>query len=66
MADGMQKDWHELCLALTNETDPVKLSLLAQDLIEALDKGERSWRHPVSPSGEIPTNQQATEESLHG
>jgi hypothetical protein len=33
MADGMQKDWRELCLAVTNEADPAKLSLLVQDLI---------------------------------
>jgi hypothetical protein len=46
MADGMQKDWRELCVAVTNESDSTKLSSLVQELIEALDKGERSWRHP--------------------
>jgi hypothetical protein len=66
MADGMKKDWRELCLAVTNETDPAKLSLLVQDLIEALDKGERKWRHPVFPSEAISTNRETTEESLHG
>jgi len=30
MADGMQKDWRELCVALTNESDPTKLSSLVQ------------------------------------
>ena len=45
MAEGMQKDWRELCLAVTNERDSTKLSSLVQELIEALDKGERSWRH---------------------
>jgi hypothetical protein len=24
MAEGMQKDWRELCLAVTNETDPLR------------------------------------------
>jgi hypothetical protein len=66
MADGMKKDWRELCLAVTNETDPAKLSLLVQDLIEALDTGERSWRYRIVPSAGIPTNQQAADESLHG
>jgi hypothetical protein len=28
MADGMQKDWRELCVAVTNETDSTKLSSL--------------------------------------
>jgi hypothetical protein len=44
MADGMQKDWRDLCVAVTNESDPTKLSSLVQELIEALDKGERGWR----------------------
>jgi hypothetical protein len=42
MADGTQKDWHELCLAVTNESDPTKLSFLVQELIDALDRGERT------------------------
>jgi hypothetical protein len=48
MVDGMQKDWRELCVAVTNETDSTKLTSLVQELIEALDKGERGWRsqHP--------------------
>ena len=50
MADGMQKDWRELCTAVTNETDPGKLSSLVQQLIEALDKGERSWRNTDCPA----------------
>jgi hypothetical protein len=49
MADGMQRDWRELCLAVTTESDSTKLSLLVQELIEALDKGERMWRHPIQP-----------------
>ena len=49
MADGMQKDWRELCVAVTNERDSTKLTSLVQELIEALDKGERSWRHTPIP-----------------
>ena len=44
MAEGMRKDWRELCVAVTNESDPAKLSSLVQELIEALDQGERGWR----------------------
>jgi hypothetical protein len=47
MADGMKRDWRELCVAVTNESDSTKLSSLVQELIEALDKGERSWRHAI-------------------
>jgi hypothetical protein len=50
MADGMRTDWRELCIAVTNENDSTKLSSLVQELIEALDKGERSWRHTIPPS----------------
>jgi hypothetical protein len=50
MADGRQKDWRELCVAVTNETDSTKLTSLVQELIEALDKGERGWRSYRSPS----------------
>lgn len=47
MADGMQKNWRELCVAVTNETDSTRLTSLVQELIEALDRGERRWRHPT-------------------
>ena len=68
MADGLQKDWRELCVAVTNETDSTKLSSLVQELIDALDEGERRWRHPVCPSGAILTNREGTKakEVLHG
>jgi ferredoxin-thioredoxin reductase catalytic subunit len=66
MADGMQKDWRELCVAVTNESDLAKLSSLVQELIEALEKGEQNWRHPVCPLGAIPTNQEAAKEILCG
>jgi hypothetical protein len=59
MADGMKRDWRELCLAVTNESDSTKLSSLVQELIEALDKGERSWRPPSPPSDAITVNRHA-------
>ena len=59
MADGRQKDWRELCIAVTNESDSTKLSSLVQELIEALDQGERSWRHIVCPPDTIATNREA-------
>jgi hypothetical protein len=59
MADSMQDDWRELCVAVTNESNPTKLSSLVQELIEALDQGERSWRCiPCSPKS-MATNQEA-------
>lgn len=57
MADGMQKDWRELCLAVTNETDSTRLTSLVQELIEALDSGERRWRQPNSASDVVAANQ---------
>jgi hypothetical protein len=57
MADGMQPDWRELCAAVTNESDHTKLSSLVQELIEALDRGERSLRHTL-PNASA-TNQEA-------
>jgi hypothetical protein len=43
MADSMQKDWRDLCVAVTKETDFTRLTSLVQVLIEALDRGEQSW-----------------------
>jgi len=59
MADGLQKDWRELCAAVTNETDPTKLTSLVQELIEALDQGERRWPPTMPLSDRIATNRQA-------
>jgi len=59
MADGMQKDWRELCVAVTNEKDSTKLTSLVQELMEALDKGERGWRHTIRPPDAIETNREA-------
>ncbi len=56
MADGLEKDWRELCAAVTKETDSAKLISLVRELIEALDKGERSWRRTIPPSDAIATN----------
>jgi hypothetical protein len=49
MADVMKRDWRELCLAVTNESDSAKLGPLVQQLIEALEEGERSWRQFTRP-----------------
>ncbi|MFZ1998628.1 MAG: hypothetical protein ACLQJF_02975 [Candidatus Sulfotelmatobacter sp.] len=59
MTDGMQKDWRELCVAVTNEMDSTKLTSLVQELIVALDRGERSWRPTVCAPDAIATNQEA-------
>jgi hypothetical protein len=59
MADGMQKDWRELCLAVTNESDSTKLSSLVQELIEALDRSEQSCRYTIPPPDAIPPNREA-------
>lgn len=59
MADITQKDWRELCAAVTNERDSTKLSLLIQDLIEALDRGEQSWRHTSYQPDAIQTSREA-------
>ena len=59
MADGMRKDWRELGVAVTNERDPMKLSSLVQELIEALDQGERSWRHLPCSAEAMAANQEA-------
>jgi hypothetical protein len=55
MNDAMQKDWRELCLAVTNESDSTKLSSLVQELIEVLDSRERRWFHNSCPPRAIDT-----------
>jgi hypothetical protein len=59
MADGMQKNWRELCVAVINESDPTKLNALFQELIKALDEGERSWRYTVRPPDASPPNRES-------
>jgi hypothetical protein len=56
MADDMKPGWRELCVAVTNETDSSKLSSLVQELIEELDRAERSWRRTLCPPMEIEKN----------
>jgi hypothetical protein len=58
MADGMQKDWRELCVAVTNESDSTKLTLLVQELIAALDRRERRWRHTACPPDAVAGNRE--------
>jgi hypothetical protein len=59
MADGLQKDWRELCAAVTNESDSTKLTSLVQELIEALDLAERRRQRPtIPPSDAIATNRE--------
>jgi hypothetical protein len=58
MADGMKRDWRELCVAVTNEKDSTKLISLIQELVEALDRGERSWRHTSCPPEVIDKHRQ--------
>jgi len=66
MVDGLQRDWRELCLAVTTESDPAKLSLLVQELIEALDKAEQSWRYSICSLDAIATNRETAEDVLYG
>ena len=49
MVDGMQKDWRELCAAVTSESDHTKLSLLVQELIETLDRANEAGIPPFAP-----------------
>jgi hypothetical protein len=41
-----------------NESDPTKLNALFQELIKALDEGERSWRYTVRPPDASPPNRE--------
>jgi hypothetical protein len=59
MANDMQKDWRELCVAVINETDSTRLISLVQELTEALDRGERRLRHTNRPSDAIAANLEA-------
>jgi hypothetical protein len=66
MAGHTRRDWRELCVAVTNETDSSKLDSLVQELIRALDEGEREWRHSIRLPDAIGTNREATKEVLYG
>lgn len=48
MTKNKKRDWRELCLAVSHEHDSTKLTSLVQELIDALDRGERSWRQATS------------------
>jgi 3-methyladenine DNA glycosylase AlkD len=52
MAQVKQRDWRELCDAVTNETDSKKLDSLVQELITALDEGEQKWRRRINSFGD--------------
>ena len=66
MADRLQKDWRELCVAVTNETDSTKLTSLIQELIEALDGGEQSWRHAFARPTQSARIDKPVENDLRG
>ena len=59
MADGMQKDWRELCVAVIKERDSTKLTSLVQQLITALDRRERGWPHTNRPLDAMEANREA-------
>ena len=59
MAGRKQRDWRELCAAVTSEPDSKKLDSLVQELIRALDEGEREWRHAICSSEAIGMNREA-------
>jgi hypothetical protein len=47
MADGIKRDWRELCDRVTNESDSKKLISLIQELVEALNEGRGTSRCSV-------------------
>jgi hypothetical protein len=55
MADT-NRDWRELCIAVSSEGDPTKLGSLVEELIEALDDGKQGRRHTSTPSNRIATS----------
>ena len=66
MADGTRRGWRELCVAVTSETDSEKLDALVQDLIRALDEGEREWRCATYSSDAVATNHPGAKQVLYG
>jgi len=65
MSRHKERDWRELCAAVTNETDSSKLDSLVRELIKALDEGEREWRHAICSPGTIGANREAAKEVLY-
>jgi hypothetical protein len=66
MAVDKQRDWRELCATVTSEPDSKKLDSLVQELIRALDEGEREWRHAICSPRPVAANREAPEEVLYG
>jgi hypothetical protein len=66
MVEETRRGWRELCLAVTNETDSEKLDSLVQDLITALDEGEREWRFAAYSSGAAQPNHQDVDDVVYG
>jgi hypothetical protein len=66
MAGHKQRDWRELCAIAASEPDSKKLDSLVQELIRALDEGEREWRHAFCSPNTIAANREAAEEVLYG
>lgn len=65
MALRKQRDWRELCAAVTTEVDSKKLDSLVQELIRALDEGEREWRQAICSPGTIAANREGPREVLY-
>jgi hypothetical protein len=66
MAGHKQRDWRDLCAAVTSEPDSKKLDSIVQELIRALDEGERERRHAIYSPDAIGANREATKEVLYG
>ena len=61
-----KRDWRELCATVTSEPDSRKLDSLVQELIRALDEGEREWRGAFCSPSTTGANGEAAEEVLYG
>jgi len=66
MAGPKHRDWRELCAAVATETDSNKLGSLVQELIRALDEGEREWRHSICSPDAIEKGREVATEVLYG
>jgi hypothetical protein len=47
MADSLQKDWRDLCVAVIEEKDSTRLGVLIQELVEALDRARKTGLTPL-------------------
>jgi hypothetical protein len=54
MSERRKKDWRELCAAVSNERDSNRLSLLIQELIEALDEQQGRCQAYAVPQSKDP------------